>query len=346
MRTTDSRRFTHGMAGMVLMGAVLAGLCGAAPAVVVKQPKLVVPEPVFDFSDVDMNASVTHEFVVRNEGSADLLIQGVTAGCSCTAVSSEPKIAPGKSGVIRAVLDTSRMMGGVAKQITVSTNDPETPRTILTLKAMIKPHTVTKPDLIRLKGVQHEPAAKASIVLWALDGDDFTVTGAAASASSVRLSFKELLGVDRDPDGRGRQWRIEAELDPLAQAGPINALAYIQTNQAHAAQVVVALTGFMSPSLVLIPVDANLGDVLATPAYLRELHLENLGSADVKVLSAESDVPGVSAEIRVLPDGKHMVVGVRLASSMPKGPFSGQLTIKTSSAFDPTFVVPLSGNVL
>lgn len=43
-------------------------------------PKIVFPEPVHDFGTVTRGASVSHDFKVRNEGSAPLELVGAKGG--------------------------------------------------------------------------------------------------------------------------------------------------------------------------------------------------------------------------------------------------------------------------
>lgn len=63
---------------LIMLADVPAGLC----AVVESQPVSAVffPEKVFDFGLVLEGKEITHDFVVRNLGKSELLIQNVKPG--------------------------------------------------------------------------------------------------------------------------------------------------------------------------------------------------------------------------------------------------------------------------
>ena len=59
------------------------------PAIEGGIPKLVVPETVFDFGTMRDTETVTHQFVLRNEGTGILKITNVRASCGCTTTRTE-----------------------------------------------------------------------------------------------------------------------------------------------------------------------------------------------------------------------------------------------------------------
>ena len=63
------------IAGTLVLVCVLATVCVAAEA-----PRLHVPEDRHEFESVVEGVAVTHDFVIRNQGTADLNIERVRAG--------------------------------------------------------------------------------------------------------------------------------------------------------------------------------------------------------------------------------------------------------------------------
>src|SRR5947209_20165588 len=97
-----------------------------AQGTVAGKPKAVAVEPVTDVGTVAKGDSVTHDFVIKNEGTAPLEITQVRPACGCTVASFDKTIAPGKTGVVHTVVDTVTFNGPIAKGVTVYTTDPET----------------------------------------------------------------------------------------------------------------------------------------------------------------------------------------------------------------------------
>lgn len=233
--------------------AICIGLLLAAPGVAraqsssARQPKLVLAEPIFDFGQVNSNAVLTHEFVLRNEGDAELVISSLVPGCACTAASSDPVIPPAAAGKIRVELDVSGLSGAIGKQVSVFTNDPNASRTILTVRALIASPTFAKPETLRLTAVENDQAGSATVTLWVSDRDDLVVTRIESPSAYIKITFRELLGGDKDADGKGRQWRLDAVLDPAAPLGAINGLARVHTNHPTASVITVPVSGFVRP---------------------------------------------------------------------------------------------------
>ena len=103
-----------------------------------KTPKIKFGHESWDFGRVNQGEMLTHVFPFSNEGDDTLHINRVRTSCGCTAVLvSEEKVAPGKTGEIKVDFNTQGYEGEVSKYIYVETDDPQSPRKQLTVKARI-----------------------------------------------------------------------------------------------------------------------------------------------------------------------------------------------------------------
>lgn len=100
-------------------------------------PSAFVIEAVKDAGEINNNENLIHDFIIRNNGNAPLLITVVKAACGCTATKYDKIIAPGKTGKIHSVTNISAFAGPVSKDITVFTNDPVNPLIHLTSKGKV-----------------------------------------------------------------------------------------------------------------------------------------------------------------------------------------------------------------
>lgn len=92
-----------------------------------------------NFGDIKPGEKANCDFVLTNIGKSPLLIRKTKASCGCTAVTlGEDKVLPGKSTTIRATFDSAGKSGRQYKSITIITNDPQTPETVLTITGDIK----------------------------------------------------------------------------------------------------------------------------------------------------------------------------------------------------------------
>jgi hypothetical protein len=92
----------------------------------------------FDFGDIKPNSKNEHTFNLKNTGKMDLIIRDVKSSCGCTAVSpSKNIVASGESVPLKVVFDTTGKSGRQNKTITVITNDPKNPTTVLRIASNI-----------------------------------------------------------------------------------------------------------------------------------------------------------------------------------------------------------------
>ncbi len=92
----------------------------------------------FDFGDIKPGSKVEHIFNLKNTGKSDLLIRDVKSSCGCTAV-SPPKnmVAANETVPLKVSFDSTGKSGRQNKTITVITNDPKNPTTILRISSNI-----------------------------------------------------------------------------------------------------------------------------------------------------------------------------------------------------------------
>lgn len=92
----------------------------------------------FDFGDIKPGSKVEHTFTLKNTGKRDLVIRDVKSSCGCTAVSpSKNVVSSGESVPLKVTFDTTGKNGRQSKTITVITNDPKNPTTILRIESNI-----------------------------------------------------------------------------------------------------------------------------------------------------------------------------------------------------------------
>jgi hypothetical protein len=105
----------------------------AAPASQPSLPKVVMPFTSYSFNDVYRGEVVSQIFIIKNAGTADLIIKDFTVSCSCEVVEWDKVIPPGKEGKARIELNTALAIGGSIRTATLHTNDPERPSIVLTI---------------------------------------------------------------------------------------------------------------------------------------------------------------------------------------------------------------------
>ena len=111
--------------------AIVLASSGAAPAIR-------FDSTTHDFGAIPSNLKQDFSWAYHNDGRAPLTIISMTPSCGCTASVADPKsVPPGGSGALKITYDPAGQSGDVRKTLTVITNDPTHPRTILTILAKV-----------------------------------------------------------------------------------------------------------------------------------------------------------------------------------------------------------------
>ncbi|MCG8448119.1 MAG: DUF1573 domain-containing protein [Pirellulales bacterium] len=102
-------------------------------------PKIVVEDPVHNFGEVPSGTVITHDFAIRNDGNADLMIRQVQASCGCTGTSlAQETISPGGETTVEVKLDLVNRTGRQNRSVVVFSNDPKSPHYQLTLTGRVE----------------------------------------------------------------------------------------------------------------------------------------------------------------------------------------------------------------
>jgi hypothetical protein len=151
----SNHRFTF------LTTAVMVVLLAATAAVAVAAdgPKMVVPEKIKDMGKVAQGYVINVDFAITNEGDETLEIKAVRPTCGCTVADFDREIAPGKTGYIKAKLETRDFSGPISKSILIMTNDPRDPTTTVVIKTVVHPYVQILPRA--LERASRSPESRA-----------------------------------------------------------------------------------------------------------------------------------------------------------------------------------------
>ena len=122
----------------LLLGAGMPGPSGAGtPAVA---PAIRVEPEGFDFGRTLPGRTLRKEFTLRNAGDAELVIDGVSTTCGCTAaIAGAKRLQPGRSTPLSVTLETRDYRGRVERRVLVRSNDPKLPLLEVKIEATVEP---------------------------------------------------------------------------------------------------------------------------------------------------------------------------------------------------------------
>lgn len=288
---------------------------------------------------------ISHDFLIRNDVNAPLLVTEARPSCGCTVVDFDKTIASGKTGKVRVVIDTSAFSGPIAKGVTVLTNDPQLPQFQLVLRATVAPTISAKPGYARFVVVQNEGGPSESLqVLSASDGTSFEVTKAETSLAGLKVSYREAAPAERVPNVAGKQWMLRMLLSSDVPAGPLSGSVHVTTTNEQQPALDIPVSGFVRAPLTATPSEAQFGSVQAPIGKILILH--NFSTQPILLTSVESDTKGVDVLLETVEPGREYNLKIALQPALAKGPLNCRITVHANSKKVPDLVVPVKGTIL
>jgi hypothetical protein len=120
--------------------AALVALAAGADENPATAPRIRVEPESFDFGKAQQGKTLRKDFTIRNFGDAELVIEGVSTTCGCTAaLAAQSRVEPGGRTVLRVTFDTRTYTGKVERDVLVRSNDPKTSLVQVRVSATVEP---------------------------------------------------------------------------------------------------------------------------------------------------------------------------------------------------------------
>ena len=113
-------------------------------------PRIKFENVVYDFGEVGPNRKNTGQIKFTNTGEALLKITKVARCCGIVTKLGKMEYEPGESGALKVAWNSGPRQSTLNKNLTIHSNDPKTPQTILTLKAKVVLQVDWEPKSLRL----------------------------------------------------------------------------------------------------------------------------------------------------------------------------------------------------
>ena len=326
-----------------LMAAAIAGLASAQ----LPQPKAVVVEPVIDLGEVSRGETPTARFTIENQGDAPLTIKEISKSCACMEVKSTD-IPPKGTGQIEITIDTLKLSGANVSNATFETNDPATPSLTLTVRVLSMDRLTADPGYYRY--LVHQNFTGDGIirqVVAATDNTDFEITKIEVPHSSLRVAraAEPAAEEERIANLTGSQWAFEIQLDNKAPVGPLSGNVEVHTTHASQKIIPIPLSGFVRPVVALTPGEISFGSFVPNGRDFLKLHMKQFAADPMTILEISSDLEGFTFEAVDVEPGRAWHIRAYPSVDLPKGPFRGTVTVKSSSQYQPTTTFPIRGTV-
>ncbi|NLF25475.1 MAG: DUF1573 domain-containing protein [Deltaproteobacteria bacterium] len=288
------------------------------------QARIECPVKSFNFGKIIAGAQVEHEFLLRNGGEGELVVQRIVPACGCTTVALPEPIAPGQEGVLRVAFDSSGFSGAVSKVVRVFSNDATQPHLDLVLEGEVLAGVLVSPPWIRFNEVVRGQSAGRlqDVRLEVPPGSPISL--GRAKVFSPHLSVVEVSGSDKV---KHLQVKLGAEV-PL---GELRDRITVQLIGAETSRTALNVPVFVSvvDSLILEPRVVSFGVVQGEALLVRVAKLRSLTSESVKIEKFRIDRPGIEVKIKPEDEGRSHLIQLTLDPRLVETSMAATLEIFT-----------------
>ena len=299
-------------------------------------PRIEFPEPKHDFGSVPKGESVHHVFTVKNAGDAPLEIREVRPACGCTTTGEWTRvIAAGTSGTIPIQLATAQFTGPVHKTITITSNDPAHPLTVLEITASIwTPIQISNPVVIFPAFTQLDQVVTRTVTIRNQVAGTLALTELQSDQPEFRPALREIVP--------GQEFELTITTVPPLRNGTQTARISMKSSNLQMPLLIVQAVATVLPAVQVAPTEIMLTTLKLAAAEKKYDVVLNHRGGDLKLSELKTNVDGVEILTTTTPNGKQSTITLTFpagfeARTTGKMFFSG----KTSHPELPSFEVPI-----
>jgi hypothetical protein len=304
-----------------------------------RAPKLVAEQREFTAGAVKSGEEVSHSFVIKNDGNAELQIRSVVPSCGCTASEFTRKIAPGQAGKVTLLVRTSGYSGPITKDATVTTNDPQMPKLVLTMSMIVNdadklggkrqgPFIVGPSDQISRR-IPHGSTATAVMSITSDGPRPFKINRVEPNGKAFTVDLQPL------PNNKGYMLKVASSA--ALPVGVHSQTVELETDDPQYPKIQVKLEADIVPPVDVTPVLLtfdNLPQPGAATDATRVSKFVWVRQADggLALRNATSTLPFVKLSIESSDqEGRQALVRVGFSAQPPSGVHEGTLRIETNN---------------
>jgi len=221
-------------------------------------PRVVVAAEEYDFGVMDLDAEMSHDFVIKNIGEGVLRLRKGKTSCRCTL--SELKtteVPPGGSTKVTLTWSGNEALGPYRQTATIHTNDLARPRIELIVSGRITAAARAVPRELVFSQVTAGEPATAEIPLYGYLEEPLEVHGyeleRTETAKYFEVAFEPLTpGLLKEEDGAKSGFLVKVAVKPGLPQGPFRQTIKVQTNLEGPTPVEIPVKGTVTSDIMVV----------------------------------------------------------------------------------------------
>lgn len=328
---------------LLLLVAALTAASAQASA-----PKIQFDKTTNDLGRVVEGELVSGHFSFYNAGDAVLEVTNLDTSCGCTVASVKPdKVKPGEKGEILFTLNLINIRGPTEKRITVPSNDPQNPKTDLTIKVEVTPIFEFDPQLIYFGEIAPGHTARGEIHIKRVDKKPLVITEVGTEKDYITTKIVP------DEKSQGQAATLIVEAKPTGEPGTFTEMLQIFVTNVVKPSLLIPVAGQLLGGIKLepetlvwnIPDPAHFPGADADKTTIRSVIVSStVAEPPLEVHDFESSFDDLLVRVVPVENGKKFKILLKLDQPL-KESAEGVLSFETNLRTYPRVELPLKFNV-
>ena len=295
-------------------------------------PAIAVQQTAVNFGTIEAGQTGQRTITIRNTGTAPLEITGIESDVSgLTFTPSTFTLAPNGSQTVTVTFPSS-VEGTFSGNITISSNDPNSGTSTLSVSVIVQPPPApviaVQQTAVDFGTIEAGQTGQRTIAIMNTGTAPLEITGIESDVSGLSFSPSTFTLA---PNGS----QTVTITFPSSVEGTFSGNITISSNDPNSGTSTLSVSIIVQP--LPVPVIAvqqtavNFGAIEAGQTGQQTITVQNTGTADLEITGIESDVSGLSfspSTFTLAPNGSQTVT-VTFPSSV-EGTFSGNITISSN----------------
>lgn len=321
---------------------MVLGLCGLGRPLLAQEsgaPRAILPSVTFDLGDVVRGRTVQREFVLRNAGTAPLVIQKAMMTPPLRMDRMPAQVPPGASATLRFVLDSAKASGPFEGQVILFLNDTHLPQAKLAVEA----------NIVHLIEVAPLPAFFVSAVRGQQKQQALEIVNHDAAPLKIEAvrhaPGKFTSRVETIADGQ--RYRLIISVRPDAAMGRSAEAIEVETSNPSRPVVKIPVNLWVHGRVYAFPETVNFGIVPESAGQdpVETVMVYQAGGKNFTA-TAETDIAGLEVRLERANSGDRYKLTARLRRGlMQRGPIRGLIRLDTNDAEFRHVAIPVAGAV-
>jgi hypothetical protein len=314
-------------------------------------PKLSIQKLDHSFGEIKKGSVARHDFIVKNEGSADLEIKSVVPSCGCTASDFTKIIPPGQEGKITLIFNSVGFSGAVTKHAEVYTNDPARPQITLMMNMIVASDEAARGRQVGPFMIGPSPEWMSRAPKGSSANGLITLTNTTAQPIKITkfdpngAAFTATLQTLED----GKRYAASFVSAPTLPVGSHKQTLKLTTDSKDTPEIVLNLEVIVAPAVTVNPQSLTFDNVpVSSPdaeitLVSKFLWVRSGTGGGLEIKSMTSDLPFVKVKIESM-EGSSIALRVGFSEKPQVGSYTGKIKIETNNSDVKILEVPITVN--